>query len=194
MALQKIGTNGNDRLRGTIFNDDIFGLGGDDTLIGRSRKDVLVGGRDNDILYGGFGHDVLIGVEASIDRQFNIFGPPKVDVNTAINATPGRGEIDTLTGGFGKDQFILGDSTNVYYDDGRRFFSGRRDYAILKDFNPGEDKIILNGSSDDYGLKISGGNTQIYFEKTGFLGRDELIGVVEGNTGLNLNANYFDFV
>jgi hypothetical protein len=56
-----IGTNDNDRLRGTYNNDHIFGLGGDDRLRGRQGNDFLAGGQGNDRLYGGRGNDTLNG-------------------------------------------------------------------------------------------------------------------------------------
>lgn len=52
----------------------------------------------NDRLVGGKSKDILTGVDPS-------------------GATPGVGEFDTLTGGAGKDLFILRDTAKFYYND-----------------------------------------------------------------------------
>ncbi len=75
----KVGTNGNDNIKGSRGNEKIFGKSGDDWLLGRPGHDHLFGGTGNDILEGGIGRDRL-------------------------NGGPG---IDILTGGGGKDTFIL---------------------------------------------------------------------------------------
>ncbi len=121
-------------------------------------------------------------------------GVSSVTIITSNNA--GRGEKDRLTGGAGLDKFILGDSTNIYYNDGNSSNAGKKDYAILEDFNSSEDKIKLNGSANDYVLKVSGSSTRIFLDDgvSGFTRQDELIGVVRNNTGLSLNSNSFEFV
>jgi uncharacterized protein YjbI with pentapeptide repeats len=53
-------------------------------------------------------------------------------------------QIDTLTGGSGKDVFILGDSTNNYYTN-----DGENGYAIITDFTIGQDKVQLQGAEYD---------------------------------------------
>jgi len=92
------GTPGNDSLSGdqtlTLVDDCIDGLAGNDTLIGLTGNDKLVGGDGSDILYGKAGNDELIGVGSSF----------------------GVGEVDTLTGGIGRDKFILADANRTFYD------------------------------------------------------------------------------
>jgi len=93
------GTPGNDSLSGdqtlTLVDDCIDGLAGNDTLIGLTGNDKLVGGDGSDILYGKAGNDELIGVGSSF----------------------GVGEVDTLTGGIGRDTFVLGNQNSIYYND-----------------------------------------------------------------------------
>jgi Ca2+-binding RTX toxin-like protein len=66
--------------------------------------------------------------------------------------------IDTLTGGRGRDRFVLGDSSLVYYADANPNSSGDAanalDYAIITDFKPTEDTIQLKGSPSDYQLSF----------------------------------------
>ncbi len=150
------GGEGNDLLNGNRNNDTLYGDNGDDILYGGKGHDQLIGGRGNDSLNGDNGDDILTGVE--------IFP----------NTEPaGVGEIDTLTGGGGRDVFDLGDRLRVFYR-GR----GATDYALITDFNPGEDFIRLQagqnysvgpapeGSPPGLGIFVDGG---------------ELIGIVEGN-------------
>ncbi len=87
--------------------------------------DIQFGGNGNDTLNGGFGSDRLTGVGNNL----------------------GFGEIDRLTGGFGKDTFYLGDENNVFYHG-----KGNFDYALITDFRASQDTIVLHGDKSDYKL------------------------------------------
>jgi Ca2+-binding RTX toxin-like protein len=112
---------GNDSVDGGIGNDVVFGGQGDDSLSGDAGSDQLIGGGGNDSLNGGAGNDRLTGVDPFIPA----FGF-------------GNGERDNLTGGGGSDTFVLGTSTEVFYD-GR----GNNDFALINDFNLSQDFIEL---------------------------------------------------
>ncbi len=133
------GGQGNDTLSGDADNDFIEGYFGNDQLNGGTGNDTLKGGRDNDILRGGSGNDVLIGA-GSESYNTGFEDPP-----------PGRGEIDTLTGGTRRDTFVLGDADNIYYDDGNNPWflldpeRGNSDFALITDFTNGLDTIQLKG-------------------------------------------------
>jgi Ca2+-binding RTX toxin-like protein len=177
------GYDGNDNLEGNNGDDDLYGDDGNDTLLGGSGNDYLdgglgsnylSGGSGDDYLFGGNYNDILIGVEA-------------------INLNPGANEIDYLKGYSGIDRFILGDSNNIYYDDRNTSTIGTTDYALIVDFNPTEDKIQLQGLASNYLLQVVGANTNLYIDKVGSE-PDELIGVLQGVTGLNLTSNAFQYV
>ena len=188
------GGSGKDNLDGGNGNDVMNGGSGKDNLDGRNGEDTLTGGTNNDKLLGNAGNDILIGVNASISTNINN-GVSSVTIITS--SYPGRGEKDRLTGGAGVDEFILGDSFNVYYNNGNSSNSGKKDYAILEDFNSSEDKIQLNGSASDYVLKVSRGSTKIFLDDdgvSGFSRGDELIGIVKNNTSLNLSSSSFEYV
>ena len=85
-----------------------------------------------------------------------------------------RHQIDKLTGRGGKDTFALGDISQIFYA-----LSGNGDYAVIKDFSAGTDKIQIKGSASNYRLQVSGGNTRI-FAKVG----NDLIAIVEGKTNV----------
>ena len=61
VVVNRIGTAGNDVLRGTNGPDGILGLGGKDTLAGLGGADALCGGPGKDKLKGGAGNDKLLG-------------------------------------------------------------------------------------------------------------------------------------
>jgi CSLREA domain-containing protein len=102
------GKSGNDSLIGGAGNDSLVGGAGNDSLIGSAGDDILTGSAGNDSLIGGDGDDILIGGDGD-------------------DILIGSGNINTLTGGSGHDQFVC-QGLN-------------RD--TISDFNPSEDKLIL---------------------------------------------------
>ncbi|MEH1938437.1 MAG: DVUA0089 family protein [Nostoc sp.] len=182
-AINGTGNTLNNFVFGNTANNTLNSGGGDDTLDGNLGNDILnggdgndslQGGPDNDILNGGSGDDILIGVF-----------PGSL-------LPPGLGETDTLTGGIGRDRFVLGDAKNVYYDDKNTTNAGFGDLATITDFNPNEDRIELKGSPKDYRLQSVGANTQIFLDKPG-AEPDEIIGIVQGVVNLRLDSNDFLF-
>ncbi|WP_283160208.1 Calx-beta domain-containing protein, partial [Microcystis aeruginosa] len=153
------------QITGTIANDNLSTGSGDDTI---------TGGAGNDTIGGGGGDDIIIGVNPN-------------------SSTPGKGEIDSLTGGAGSDKFILGDVNWIGYDDGNTTNAGTSDYATIADFNTTDDTIQLRGSSSDYLLSVSGSKTNLYINKPGSE-PDELIAVINNQTALSLTASYFSYV
>ncbi len=169
------GGDGDDTLKGEKGDDLLDGGDGNDLLDGGDREDTITGGRGNDTINGGDNDDVLIGVDPTAFR-------------------PGLYEIDTLTGDDPGDEdddlFVLGDENKVYYDGDSEF-----DYALITDFDD-KDLIQLNGSAGDYQLGSSPSGLPsgtAIFLTTG--GSNELIGIVQGTSGLSLSDDkMFDFV
>jgi len=148
-------------------NDYLFGGNGNDTLVSEDGDDYLSGGSGNDILEGGNGSDYL-----------DAYG-----LGT---------EFDTLTGGAGTDTFVLGD-----YWWGAYYIEDAAGYATITDWEASIDSIQLYGSSSDYRLEFqtnwvgtSAYDTGIYY--TGGTGSEELIGVVQDTT--NVDISQFTFV
>jgi Ca2+-binding RTX toxin-like protein len=90
-----------------------------ETFVGTSFNDTIAGNNLSNNIDGGAGDDTIGGVNAA-------------------GTNPGKGEIDTLTGGTGKDVFVLGSGSTVYYDDSDVATSGTADYALITDFNPAD--------------------------------------------------------
>ncbi|MFB8798007.1 MAG: hypothetical protein U7126_28130 [Microcoleus sp.] len=189
VALNLSGTLNNDNLAGGTANDNIRGGAGNDYITGGDGNDALFGDSSNDTLYGGRGNDSVFGGIGS-DR---VFGDEGDDVLTGADAAAGRGagEIDRLTGGAGRDRFVLGATQGVFYNDDNISTSGINDYALITDFNALEDSIQLSGSKSRYSLGASpaglAAGTAIFLNES----RPELIAIVQGSTNLNLSANYF---
>ncbi|MEH2089157.1 calcium-binding protein [Nostoc sp.] len=166
----------NDVLTGTNGNDEIRGFRGNDTLFGLDGNDLLVGALGNDILDGGNGNDILVGTLS----------------------VSGVGERDVLIGGAGADKYYLGagETQSFFYNDGDILSSGIGDFALIRGFDVSQDKIVLYGSSNKYVLSRNPeglpAGTAIYFQQSGEV--NELIGIVEGVTGLNLGGSYFNYL
>jgi Ca2+-binding RTX toxin-like protein len=173
------GASGFDFLSGGNGNDRIFGDSEDDFIFGDNNNDELTGGTNSDYLDGGNGNDKLIGVNTTLG--FGAF------------------ESDTLLGGAGRDTFVLGDTANIYYDDGNSSTTGEFDYALIVDFDSSNDFIQLKGTPDLYRLDffISGSGTQdvaIVYDP-GTIAKDETIGIVQNvSTSLSLSDSSFIFV
>lgn len=183
-------------------NDKVTALGGDDGIYGYGGNDTLEGGVGNDEITGDAGRDVLTGVQAS-------------------NWNAGKGEIDLLVGGSlnhfsynptnptvstdtDRDTFVLGDSYEAYYmGDG---YLGLQDFAIIPDFNPSIDNIVLHGQANEYviggipqglsyqGAAISSDSLGLYRWEQG--GAD-LVAVLQNVNSSNVNlynSNQFTFV
>jgi Ca2+-binding RTX toxin-like protein len=199
-----IGQDGSDLLDGGDGNDYLFG---DDSSASNSNSDdVLLGGNGSDQLYGGMGHDLLSGGadgdwifagtgndmacgdtgddlifgEEGNDRLFGNAGSDYVaggDGNDSLMGTDvlarGAGEIDVLDGGAGADVFWLGDTTGSYY-----LTNQSSDFAIIKDFDSGEDKIYLYGSAQNWVLNFDGQHTTLSY-KASSNSAAELVAILE---------------
>ncbi len=140
-AATVVGSNGSDRLSGTMRADVIVGLGGDDVIDGLGGDDVICGGPGTDRLVGGGGDDRLFG---GLDKQAD--GP----AGTYLVG-------DVLVGGAGDDRLDGGrDTRSVHHrrrpdtyswaESPRRVvidLSGTRKAGIGIATGEGADKIVL---------------------------------------------------
>lgn len=114
------------------------------------------------------------------------------DIRTTSNGT---GEIDTLIGGSGSDEFILGTGrlqTTTAFAGTQAFYlnsgdNGNNDYALIRNFEDDKDTIVLAGPPSQYILVPEGstGRYLIYTASNSNLGKqNDLVAVVEGNPNL----------
>lgn len=125
---------------------------------------MLFGGKGDDFLLSGPAGATLVGAQS---------GSPK----------PGLREIDSLTGADGSDLFILGDATSAYYLSGSMRGGGRGDYALLRHFDPTEDRLQLKGNASLYSASVLtiGGQQglAIYYDSLGTGAKSELISIIQ---------------
>jgi hypothetical protein len=167
------GGDGNDEIKDSNGNNFLYGQGGNDEIKVEEGNNTLVGGIGNDELKGGKGFDILIGVDPT-------------------QATAGRGEIDRLKGKDG-DLYVLGDASQVYYNDGVQTTAGFQDYAYIEKFEGKRGDVIqLNGDASKYvlGAGFSSKETGIYLKES----VNELIAVVEGKDLSSLTGSSFVYV
>lgn len=148
---------------------------------GNALNNKITGNAIGNVLQGLAGNDTLSG-EAGDDHL--------------LGTNRGVGEKDVLIGKAGRDTFYLGNANTVFYDDGNSNTAGLKDYALIKDFNPRQDFIKLHGRRSNYFLAPSPAGlpagTAIYLDKPSTQ-KDELIAIVQGSSGLNINGKYFRF-
>jgi Ca2+-binding RTX toxin-like protein len=112
LAVNKIGADGPDTLRGTNGDDNLIGKGGNDDLYALNGRDTLLGGPGKDVvvdkprgwtggdknLQGGPGNDIVVGGRGSD----NVLGDEGNDLL-----------IDGPLGEFSLDKVAVGDGTDV---------------------------------------------------------------------------------
>ena len=104
----------------------------------------------------------------------------------ATGSNPGRGTIDTLTGGTGNDVFMLGDVRGRFYDDGSGNSPGKTDYAMIGDFTTGDMVQLKKGNYFLSAVTVNNVSGLGIFHDSNnnhsFGSADELIGVLKGVT------------
>jgi hypothetical protein len=133
-AVNKIGTNGPDTLRGTNGNDNLLGKGGSDVLFS-------LNGRDN--LLGGAGKDCLL----CVNEQFRFFTGEK-----NLQGGPGN---DFVWAGKGSDNVVGGEGNDFLPDDGVREFSKDNlsggpgnDVIDVMHYRSARDRVVCGGGFD----------------------------------------------
>lgn len=142
--------------------------------------------------WGTVGNDIITGSNAT--NQIDILNGG-LSTGTTSGAL-GRGQIDTLIGNAGIDIFLLSDSNRgLFYGDRQALKYNAVDYAIVKNFTPGEDKFHAAGVRMVW--NYSGGNTFLYYDRNrnGIVDfspsvDDQLVAIVEGINTLSTS----DFV
>lgn len=182
------GYEGADNIVLSSGNDKGYGDAGNDTINGGNGRDTLIGGSGNDTLLGGSGRDNLYGA-----FEQHAFGSLRTGGSRKTNSD-GFGDIDELTGGGAADRFHLYGNGRTAYNDRDSSSSGRNDYARITDLNVAIDKVILLGSSSDYRAIRRGSNTELFLKSPALNGRDELVAIFSGVTGVSTTSNVFQYL
>jgi len=154
------GGDGEDTLNGGIGDDTLHGRDGDDVLNGEDGDDGLNGGRGDDTLNGGDGDDHLSGSQGmdtlngdeGDDTLLGWADDDELNGGEGEDTLNGGEGQDTLNGGIGNDDLRGGDDADMF------IFDLGTGEDIIRDFEPGEDTIMLNGfgALDAAGLIASG--------------------------------------
>ncbi|MEO0405851.1 MAG: peroxidase family protein [Cyanobacteria bacterium P01_A01_bin.135] len=204
-SLFNTGSDSGERIDGGLGDDVILGNGGDDVVVGFAGEDTLLGGSGNDTLFGGAQGDRLFGgtgndILRGDGGDDTLIGGTGNDILNGANArTAGVGQHDVLTGGAGRDRFILGDIEAIYYLDGHPTNLGFLDFARITDFEAGEDEIQLQGSGTDYELErfsLGSGRADVrLLYRPEATGSAELIAILDNVTDSDAAVrNSFTFV
>lgn len=141
-------------------HDYLDGGEGNDVLIGGAGNDILIGGNggnffypnDNDTLDGGEGNDILFS-KSIYGNKDELTGGPGNDAFIINSSKPS--EIDELINplisiGETLDQTGLVSIITTVIDYLAPASGGWNDYAIITDFELGEDVLVLGGEDTDY--------------------------------------------
>lgn len=195
------GTDGIDKITGGSRNQSLFGKKGNDIIDGKGGNDKLYGDRGNDRLSGGSGNDRIRGGIGN-DRLLGGTGNDQLlgeDGNDILQGAWRRrsAEKDTLTGGKGRDTFVLGNEFGTLYDDGKANSMGTNNYALITDFNIKQGDKLQLSNDHTYRLgsapKSAGGGRGLYIDNPAGQ-KDELIAVIRGDNNFNLNSNAVEYV
>lgn len=156
------------------------------------RTGYFNGSNASDVVTGFGGKTQIYGV--GVTSVVGDIGSVTYDIRTT---SKGDSEIDTLVGGSGQDQFVVGvgriTSSTVTANYQSFYLNskdvGTDDYALIRNFEKGKDTIVLGGTQNQYTLVPNGfgGNYLIYTASNANLGKqNDLVAVVEGNPNLAL--------
>lgn len=142
------------------------------------RVGVFTGSSGNDEITG-FGQNTsLVGVGLTV-----VANSPNQDV---VITSQGTGQVDVLVGGTGGDTFVLGTGISFANSVIQPFYigNGNEDYAVIRNFEPGKDRIQLGGNPSEYTFQASDGNLNI------FRNPGDLVGIVEGVTNIEVTQTF----
>jgi Ca2+-binding RTX toxin-like protein len=155
-----IGTANSDSITADDANNFLDGQAGNDSIVAGAGDDIVLGRRGNDILQGDNGNDLIAGTDP---------------------LARGQGEIDIVTGGNGRDRFILGDENGAYYRS-----NGSNDGIRITDFSS-EDTIAL-GSNTLYRAFRTESGFSLFVVENNVL---EIVGLVETTQAINIPNDPF---
>jgi hypothetical protein len=169
LAVNEVGTDGPDTLRGTNRddnlsgeggNDVLFGLGGSDNLTGEQGKDWVLGGNEriplggdknlaggpgNDAVFGGNGSDKVLGGSGNDDSgggrgSDSVAGEEGKDI---VDGGPGS---DRLSGGVGPDWVVNGPLRETSKN---TLSGGDGDDALIANNRPARRDVVSCGGGFD---------------------------------------------
>ena len=148
LAVNKIGTNGPDTLRGTNEGDNLLGRGGNDALFGLAGSDNLLGEEGNDWVLGGNedepqgGDKNLLGGPGN-DGVLGGLGSDNMVGGSGSDFVAGEEGSDTLVGGEGRDL------VDGWKGSDRMLGEGGSDWIVDDGFREFSEDVLSGGSGND---------------------------------------------
>ncbi|MGH2753465.1 MAG: calcium-binding protein [Actinomycetota bacterium] len=171
----KVGTAGDDSIKGTKKADVIVSKGGDDVITGKKGNDTICSGDGNDTVYGQGGADKING-GGGADVVYGMGG--KDDIRSGKDAT--GIDQDFLNGG-PADDVLTGDGNELLW----QFFSGgpvNVDMATGRLTGEGTDSF--SGFNSVYGSQFD--DTIVGDDQTNFIFGDAGHDTIDGGANLDL--------
>ena len=158
--------------RATLRNIEGIRAGnGDDLIYGSSRNEWLFGQEGNDSIDGGAGDDLISG-GFSTTREY---GNDVLRGGKGNDTVYGHGGNDVIGGGKGADELFGGDGNDLFVTSVKNG-KGGKNLDVIKDFELGTDRIIIEGSSKGMYLESSGGDDYLMKGK-------DVLAVIEATAG-----------
>jgi hypothetical protein len=130
-----------------------------------------LGSRQNDTIRSYGAMPIISGVAVT---DFDIF------TGQLTTGSVGTGEVDILVAGADRsDTVFLGNPTT-----GQALYlgNGRSDYALVRDFDPSRDRLLLASNPSQYVQLVGSGSLNLFFQ-------NDLVAIVEGVTApLNVSG------
>jgi hypothetical protein len=164
LAVNKIGTQGRDFLKGTGGADTLVGRGDNDRIFSLAGKDILIGGTGKDLLWGG----AIRSLHHDLPVDYTSSGGEKKLVGGSGN--------DVLYGGRGSD-IILGNEGNDFLI-GNDFLSGNAgeySHPVKDTLSGGEGNDVFAVDNDPAGkdvLTCGSGFDRVFADTTDVLAPD----------------------
>lgn len=170
LAVDTIGTIGDDSLQGSTRIDKAFLNEGNDIFHGLGGNDIIYGNKGNDTLYGNAGNDSIFAGKNN-DFVFGGKGSDNIYGNTGDDKIYGNLDDDTIYGGQGDDivyagqgnDFIYGNKGNdlLWGNKGADTFMITQGYDIVKDFWGLDGDKVSVATGAIYNISDSNGSTLI---------------------------------
>jgi Ca2+-binding RTX toxin-like protein len=150
-AVNEVGTDGPDTLRGTNAADNLVGRGGDDDLFGLGGSDDLLGGPGRDNVLGGneerpLGGDKNLAGGPGNDRVFGGNGSDDLVGDSGNDLVDGWRDADDITGDGGTDVLVDGPFREAAVD---RLSGGDGNDVIASLNRPARRDLVTCGSGFD---------------------------------------------
>ncbi len=160
------GEGGDDIILGAAHNQVIFGGEGDDVVFGKGGDDQLFGDEGDDTIVGGAGNDLIVS-QVGADVLFGGSGDDNIYVATSVDGVQDTAAFDVVNAGTGDDSVILSAGAALIElgtgADDVLVLGDNDPVAIITDFDPAEDQIVLGVFAEQYTFADNASSMEISY-------------------------------